>query len=128
MSSEAAVLAAAQQRAEALAGQDEDRLRELLHPDFCWISHKGEWFDRDSYLMSNHKGPNVWHGQELRAPEVRVVAETAVLRCLVVDTVDVGSGQPERFVMPMTQTWIRQDHRWVLLAGHAGPRLADPEQ
>ena len=88
------VLSAALQRAKAMAGKNEARLRELLHPSFTWISHKGDWFDLESYLDSNRRGSNTWHGQELRDPEVRVVDETAVLRCIVVDSVDIGSDQP----------------------------------
>lgn len=107
-----------------MAGKDEGRLRSLLHPSFSWISHKGDWFDLDSYLDSNRRGPNKWYGQELQDAEVRVVGDTAVLRCLVVDRVDVGAGEPETFVMPMTQTWIRENDRWLCLAGHAGPRMA----
>lgn len=117
------VLGAAQARASAMAGKDEARLRELLHPRFVWISHKGEWFDLDSYLDSNRRGSNTWHGQELRDAEVRVVGDTAVLRCIVVDRVDVGAGEPETFTMPMTQTWVREHGRWLCFAGHAGPRL-----
>jgi hypothetical protein len=119
------VLSAALQRAEAMAGKDEARLRRLLHPSFAWISHKGDWFNLESYLDSNRRGNNKWHGQELHNPEVRVVNDTAVLRCIVVDTVDIGSGQPETFTMPMTQTWIRQGGQWLCLAGHAGPRLSN---
>lgn len=106
-----------------MAGKDEACLRDLLHPRFVWISHRGEWFDLDSYLEANRRGANTWHGQELRDPEVRVVDDTAVLRCVVVDRVDVGTGHPETFVMPMTQTWVREHGRWLCLAGHAGPRL-----
>jgi len=107
------VLSAAWRRAEAMAGKDETRLRELLHPDFVWISHKGDWFDLESYLDSNRRGSNKWHRQQLRNAEVRVVGDTGVLRCVVVDSVDIGSGQPEDFTMPMTQTWVRQTGRWL---------------
>jgi ketosteroid isomerase-like protein len=119
------VLSAAWQRAEAMADNDETRLRELLHPDFGWISHKGDWFDLKSYLESNQRGSNTWHRQELRDAEVRVVGDTGVVRCIVVDTVDVGSGRPEEFTMPMTQTWVRESGRWRCLAGHAGPRITN---
>ena len=125
MSDGDAVLAAAVERAAAMAGKDEDQLRSLLHPSLSWISHQGDWFDLDSYLDSNRRGSNTWHGQELRDPEVRVVGDTAVLRSVVVDRVDVGTGRAETFVMSMTQTWVRQDGRWLLLAGHAGPRIGD---
>ena len=119
------VLSAARQRADAMAGNDEVRLRELLHPDFGWISHKGDWFDLESYLDSNLRGGKRWHRQELRDAEVRVAGGTGVLRCIVVDSVDLGSGQPEVFTMPMTQTWVRESGRWRCLAGHAGPRMSD---
>jgi len=117
------VLAAAIGRAEAMASRDEHSLRELLHPSFCWVSHKGDWFDLESYLESNRGGSNKWYGQVLHDPDVRVVGDTAVLRCIVTDRVDVGTGQPETFTMPMTQTWVRESDRWLCLAGHAGPRL-----
>ncbi len=117
MSDSEDVIAAAQARAEAMAGKDDIRLRELLHPRFLWISHKGEWFDFDTYLQSNQHGPNAWFGQELHDPQVQVVGDTAVLRCVVEDRVDVGSGEPETFIMPMTQTWVRENGHWLCLAG-----------
>lgn len=117
------VLRAAEERAVAMASRDEARLRGLLHPRFSWITHQGDWFDLDSYLESNRRGSITWYGQELRNAEVRVVGDTAVMRCLVVDRVDVGGGEPETFIMPMTQAWVREDGRWLCLAGHAGPRI-----
>lgn len=117
------VFAMAVRRAEAMAGQDEDALRQLLHPDFCWISHKGKWFDLQSYLESNQRGSNRWHSQELRDPDVRVVGHSAVLRCIAIDCVDVRAGKPETFSMSMARTWVRQSGHWTCLAGHAGPWL-----
>lgn len=74
------VIAAAKTRACALACEDESQLRDLLHPSFGWISHKGEWFDPDSYLDSNHRGSNTWDSQELQDIQVHLVGDTAVLR------------------------------------------------
>src|SRR4051794_37153570 len=72
------VISAARERGAALAQHDEARLRVLLHPGFVWTSRRGEWFDREAYLDSNLRGGITWHDQELRDPEVRVVADTAV--------------------------------------------------
>lgn len=119
---EEAVLAAAQERARALAGDDEDALRRLLHPDFRWTAHTGRRFDLESYVRSNRGGGTVWYGQTLRDPAVVVVGPTAIMTCVVVDEVDRGDGVTT-YTMPMTQTWVRDDDRWLLLAGHAGPRL-----
>jgi hypothetical protein len=116
------VIRRAHERADALATGDRAQLSELLHPEFRWTSHAGERFDRAAYVRSNIGGRSQWFGQELSDVEVVVHEDTAVLRCAAVDTVDGGSGT-EVFRMPMTQVWVRYDARWVLLAGHAGPRL-----
>ena len=113
------VITAARARAAAMSERDDGRLRELLHPCFTWTSHQGERFDLDSYLQSNQHGVNTWVDQELRDPEVQVVGDTAVLTSVVRDRVHVGSGRPETFVMPMTQTWVRRGGRWVCLAGYS---------
>ncbi len=117
------VLEAARRRAAALASGDSEALRSLLHPDFRWVSHTGERFDRESYIASNIGGANRWAGQELSEVAVVTHETTAVLRCQVLDEVDRGEGV-EEFRMPMTQVWVRDDDRWVCLVGHAGPVLA----
>jgi hypothetical protein len=94
----------------------------VLHPDFWWTSHLGEVFDREQYIAANTTGPLTWKAQSLAAPDIVVVGETAVLRCLVTDQVDAGQGA-QSFHMPMTQTWIRTSAGWQCLAGHTGPRL-----
>jgi ketosteroid isomerase-like protein len=116
------IRAAAEERASALAARDHDRLASLLHPRFSWTSHRGEVFDRAGYLRSNTAGTNQWHDQRLEQVDVVVVGEVGVLRCVVTDEVDVGSGR-QSFRMPMTQVWVRESDRWVCLSGHAGPRL-----
>ena len=115
------VLAAAYARAGALARGDGAALAALLHPDFRWTSHTGEQLDRTTYVAANTAGRTRWSAQRLEDVEVLVHDGTAVLRCRVVDTVDLGRG-PEQHTMPMTQTWVRDGAAWLLLAGHAGPR------
>ena len=117
------VLEAARRRAAALASGDAQQLRSLLHPDFRWVSHTGERFDRESYIASNTGGANRWSRQELSDVDVVAHDSTAVLRCKVIDEVDRGDGI-EEFRMPMTQVWVRHEDRWVCLVGHAGPVLA----
>lgn len=119
------MLAAAQSRAEALAAGDTAGLEALLHPAFGWITHRGEVFDRERYLAANTgAGRLPWRTQLLEQPQVQVVRETAVLRCIVTDVIAGADGRETRGRMLMTQTWVRDDAaRWVCLAGHAGPRL-----
>lgn len=122
MSAADEVLDAAERRGRALSAGDAGTLRELLHPDFVWVSHTGEVFDLDSYLGSNIGGPNRWHEQRLRDPRIAGAGDVAVLLCMVTDVVDPGTGV-EEFRMPMTQTWVRDGTLWRCLAGHAGPLL-----
>jgi hypothetical protein len=117
------VLAAATARADALARADPDALRAHLHPLFGWTSHRGDTFDRDTYVRRNTGGEVRWHGQALADVRVVVVGDTAVLRCTAVDRIEVD-GRPEVFHMPMTQTWVRSGGNWLCLAAHAGPRVA----
>lgn len=121
----AEVIRAAEERSAAESSGDADRLRELLHADFRWVSHAGERFDRESYVRSATDGSNPFSEEKLVDIAVVAHTSTAVLRCTVVDTVDRGHG-PQEYRMPMTQVWVRTEQdtdRWVCLAGHAGPRF-----
>jgi Domain of unknown function (DUF4440) len=73
--SEDEVLAAACARADALARGDADALRARLHPLFCWTSHRGDTFDRETYVRRNTGGDVRWHGQTLEDVRVVVVDE-----------------------------------------------------
>lgn len=123
MSATDQVLEAALARAAALAAGDAAALTDLLHVDFRWTSHTGEGFDRAAYVDSNTGGRTAWRSQDLGDPDVAVVGDAAVLRTVVVDTIDTATGS-ETFRMPMTQFWVRSGPGWTCLAGHAGPRLA----
>jgi ketosteroid isomerase-like protein len=117
------VMAAAEDRAGALAAGDAGRLRELLHEEFAWTTHVGETLDRSEYIRRNTTGTSIWRSQQLTDPEVVVVGDAAVLRCEVVDEVAGADSVVETFKMPMTQVWVRAAESWKCLAGHAGPRL-----
>jgi ketosteroid isomerase-like protein len=119
------VLAAAHARAAALVAGDPAALRSLLHPDFGWVSHRGEAFDRGRYVAANTAPGGVrWRAQILEQAQVHVVGDAAVLRCTVTDVVTGADGREVGARMWMTQTWTRDETTgWVCLAGHAGPRL-----
>ena len=122
MDSAQQVMAAAEERASALAAGDAERLSGLLHDDFRWTTHRGETYDRSEYVRRNTGGRTVWRSQRLSGAEVVVVGEAAVLHADVTDVVLSAEGAPETFRMPMTQVWVRVDGDWLCLAGHAGPR------
>ncbi|UUZ58426.1 nuclear transport factor 2 family protein [Nocardioides sp. B-3] len=117
-----AVVAAALERAAALADGDAVRLCALLHENFQWTAHIGETYSRDEYVRRNTGGHTVWRSQEMRDVDVVVVRDTAVLRAEVVDVVLSDEGEPVTFRMPMTRVWVRRANAWICLGGHAGPR------
>ncbi len=90
MSAEDELREAVRRRADALAAADPDGLAALLHPRFRWTSHRGEQFDRESYLEADTRGGLRWHAQVLEQVDVVVVEDTGVVRCVVNDQVDVG--------------------------------------
>jgi hypothetical protein len=108
------VVAAAQRRALALAAGDVEALRALHHPALRWTTHLGEVLDRDAYLADKGSG---WLAQRLADVHVAMEGDTAVLTAVVTDELVDGT-----FRMRLTQTWVRRDGGWVVLAGHAGPR------
>lgn len=116
------LLAAVHRRAEALANRDADALRCLLHPKFRWTSHRGEHFDRDSYVASNTAGPLVWKRQSLHDVVVTIVGETGVVTAIVTDEVE-RDGVADTFRMPVTLAWVLIAGHWRCVAGHAGPRF-----
>jgi ketosteroid isomerase-like protein len=118
------VLATARDRAAALVAGDAQRLGELLDANFHWTSHTGEQFDRDTYLDANTGGRTAWRNQDLGEPDVIVFGDAAVLVTVVTDTIE-GPDGPVSYRMPMTQFWIKSEHRWQCVAGHAGPRLSE---
>ena len=99
------VLRLAEARAAALVEGEPDRLRRLLHPEFQWTSHRGERFDRESYVLANTRGQR-WLKQRIEDPEVTVVGDTAILLCTVNDAV-VRGGEEHSLRMPVTQVWVR---------------------
>jgi ketosteroid isomerase-like protein len=123
MDSAEEVIAAAEDRARALAAGDAGRLLALLHRDFGWTTHTGETLDRSEYIRRNTTGVTAWRSQQLTDTEVVVVGDAAVLRCEVVDEVAGADSVVETFRMPMTQLWVRVADGWTCLAGHAGPRV-----
>lgn len=121
------VIAAAKDRASALAAGDAERLRELLHEQFRWTTHVGVTYDRSEYIRRNTEGDTVWRSQDLTNAEVVLVGDTAVLQAEVTDVVMSAHDDVETFQMPMTQVWVRSVGRWKCLVGHAGPRRSDPD-
>jgi hypothetical protein len=82
---------------------------------------RGQVFDRASYVTANTRDL-VWRSQILEQPQVSVVGEAAVVVGVVRDEVE-RAGEPARFAMRVTQTWVRERQQWLCLAGHAGPLL-----
>lgn len=121
-SDEENVIAAAEQRALALANADVDELQRLMHPKMQWTTHRGDVLDRDAYIAGNTDGSLAWHEQRLEQPSVRVVGDVAVLTAVVADVVN-RDGSRETFRMHLTQIWVREGQEWKCIAGHAGPRV-----
>lgn len=114
------LLAAARRRADALSRSDAPALRELLHPEFRWTSHRGDVMGREAYVANNTGGLVRWKRQVLDEVIVSVVEQTGVLVAIVTDEIE-QAGRVLTYRMPVTQTWVRRAGQWECLAGHAGP-------
>jgi hypothetical protein len=117
-------LLAAEARAAALTAGDAHTVLGLLHYEFTWTTHTGVRLDRTSYVRRNTDGTTRWIRQFLLDPRLVIVGETGVLTCTAVDEVE-GPAGPETYRMPMTQVWTESSRGWVLLVGHAGPKIQE---
>jgi ketosteroid isomerase-like protein len=118
------VLAAANDRAQALVDSDADRLAELMHPQLRWTTHQGDVFDRERYIAGNTDGSLHWIRQSLDDPNVIVVGDAAVLTATVEDCVE-RQCERQNYRLRLTLTWVRTPIGWQCLAGHAGPGVVD---
>lgn len=121
--SEQEILEAAKRRAAALVERDAAALLALHHPDLRWTTHRGDVLDRESYVRGNTEGELMWIEQRLENAVVVIEGDTAVLTGMVVDEVE-RDGRSETFRLRLTQTWVRTGEGWVVLAGHAGPKVS----
>lgn len=117
------VLGRVRERAAALVAGDRRGLEEILHPRLCWITHLGAVLNREAYVRGNTEGDLRWLGQRLIDPEVIIEGGTAVVISVVEDVVSRAEATPETFWMRLSLVWVRERGTWVLLAGHAGPRV-----
>src|SRR3954453_16114116 len=100
------VIEAAMARASALAESDAEGLFDLLHEKVRWTSHVGATYDRAQYIRRNTEGPTVWRSQNLRAPQVAVVGETAILYADVEDLMLSNGDESARLRIPIAQVWV----------------------
>jgi predicted kinase len=117
---------AVRRRADALSSGSAAELEPLLHPAFVWTSHRGEMFDRESYVRANTGWSLSWRDQALDDIRATVLGGVGVVTAVLTDTVEVD-GQPVRQRMRTTQTWQRDGGEWLCISGHAGPLLDRPQ-
>ena len=72
-SDEAALFAAAQAAALALATGDTKALLMMLHPDFRWISETGEQLNQARFAVARSSGGIRWRHRLLMDPDVVIV-------------------------------------------------------
>jgi predicted kinase len=120
------LLRAVRRRTDALASGSATELEPLLHPAFVWTSHRGEMFDRETYIRANTGWSLSWRNQALDDVRATVLGGVGVVTAVVTDTVEVD-GRSVRQRMRTTQTWQRDGGEWLCIAGHAGPLLDRPQ-
>jgi predicted kinase len=117
---------AVQRRTDAVASGSEMQLERLLHREFVWTSHRGEVFDRESYVRANTGWSLSWRSLVLDDVRAVVTGDIGIVTATVTDTVE-ADGRPVRQRMRTTETWQRNGGEWVYLAGHAGPLLDESQ-
>jgi hypothetical protein len=95
------------------------------HPQARWTTYRGAVLDRDAYVAGNTDGSLRWYSQQFLDPAI-VVTGAAMLTLVVVDQVEYDP-DPATNRLRLTMTWVKSSERWLCLAGHAGPRVANDD-
>jgi len=90
----------------------------LLSSDFVYTNSKGAVFSKREYIEAYVLDPSVvWRGQHLKAEQITIVGDTAILVGRVHDEARFGDLELDG-EFSTTQVYRRSNGQWQYLVGH----------
>jgi ketosteroid isomerase-like protein len=102
------------QWAESVATNDSSVVERILADDFIWIAPDGTRWSKAQVVADARKGPGDFTSNHLEEVTVRFFGDTAVAQGSESWTRSSSTQRTGRFVW--TDTWIRRDGRWQIVA------------
>jgi ketosteroid isomerase-like protein len=100
------------QWAESVATGDTSAVQRIIADDFVGVDPKGRLYDKAKMIAKTRNAPQYFVSSRLNEVKVRFYGETAVAQGD--ESWERRSGERGRFVW--TDTWIRRNGRWQIVA------------
>jgi ketosteroid isomerase-like protein len=116
---EQALLDIEYQWANAYVSRDAEKLASILSRDYVQTNTRARVTDKEEELSDLHKGTFRYEKFETTQMKVQLYGDAAVVTGLIAAKgTDTASGKTIEGQMRMTDTFIRQNGRWQVVASH----------
>ena len=106
------IIESERQWAESVATGDSSVLERILADDFLGVDPKGTLYDKGKMISETRNAPQYFVSNHLNEVKVRFYGETAIAQGN--ESWERRTGERGRFVW--TDTWIRRNGRWQIVA------------
>ena len=106
------ILNSERQWAESVATGNTSAIERILADDFIGVDPKGRLYAKQQMIDETRNAPKYFVSNHLNAVKVRFYGNTAIAQGS--ETWEKHSGERGRFVW--TDTWLRRDDRWQIVA------------
>jgi hypothetical protein len=117
------IIESERQWAESVATGDSSTVERILADDFIGVDPKGRFYDKATMVADTRKVPKNFLSNHANDIKVRFYGETAVAQGD--ETWERRSGDPLRGRFVWTDTWVRRNGKWQIVAAED---LIVPEQ
>ena len=108
------IVQGAREWAESVATGDTTALERILADDFVGIDPKGRFYTKKEMLADTRNAPKYFRSNQLNEVRVRFFGNTAVAQGY--ETWERRSGQPRRGRFVWTDTWVKRNGQWQIVA------------
>lgn len=113
-STEQYIVRGAREWAESVATGDTAALERILADDFVGIDPKGRFYTKAQMLADTRNAPKYFLSNRLDEVRVRFFGDTAVAQGS--ETWERRRGQPRRGRFVWTDTWVKRNGQWQIVA------------
>src|SRR5262245_50556281 len=117
------IIKSEQQWAESVATGDASVVERILADDFVGVDPKGRLYDKVTMVSDTREAPNYFVSNRANEIKVRFYGDTAVAQGS--ETWERRTGDPLRGRFVWTDTWLRRNGKWQIVAAED---LVAPEQ
>ena len=117
------IIESERQWAESVATGDTSTIERILADDFVGVDPKGRFYDKAKMVSDTREAPKYFVSNRANDIKVRFYGDTAVAQGD--ETWERRSGDPLRGRFVWTDTWVRRNSKWQIVAAED---LIVPEQ